>query len=151
MNIEELEKEIRQSFKETSVPDCPIREKGDVEGFDSVNLLKRFPKGVRWEKISPEVIDNSCHSLPFFDEEALAHYLPAFLIRALTNMEVYEFTFYTLTPRSGIDSGLRRLKFFLTDSQLDCIRKFLMDAENRFSLKTSEEMNLFWVRPSHTK
>ena len=143
MSAEELIEKIRGAFKHTKPPGNPIRDTGDVDGVDSVDLLNGFPPGAFWELIDQQVIDYNCHSLPFFNEMAYVYYLPSFLIRSLSNGEVYEFTFYSLTPVS-VDLDLETKKKLLTESQLDCVRQFLCEAKTTKGFEITKEMHYFW-------
>ena len=96
--VEVFRRRLHQSF-----PPEPFF--GDVTSLcecDECVALRLNLPGKRWDEVPPEFIDFNSGSLPLLLPDALAEFLPAYLIRSMETLDqdcvVAEFTMYFVCP-----------------------------------------------------
>jgi len=130
--IEQLREEIRQAFPpsvfEGPATDCKCEECAEIS-----NTLAHK----RWDEVPHSFLDFTC-SPTLFTPQAFAAFLPAYLLRALDDLEgstvVLEFTTYSLSPydsdgdveqqKRNIERLLMRARV-MTAAQISAVRDFL--------------------------
>lgn len=125
---------IRKAFEDVP-PSKTIREIAPHE-CPECDELGRALLGRHYYDLPPSVIDYFYEALPLLSPQALHHYLPAWLLRALDNPggNVIEFTVYHLSPsmkQMAEAKGYFEERFAVFDSaQRKSIRDFLHDVED---------------------
>ncbi|MBE0657539.1 MAG: hypothetical protein IH602_07600 [Bryobacteraceae bacterium] len=140
-DLEALRQRIREAFPPTAY-------KGEVTACRCAecNQIKRDFRRKSWDQVSAEAIDLTESPVLFHEVEAVHAFLPAFLLRALDDLDekttVLEMTIYSISPctedverRSDSPefeqmrvTRLRRLHQMLSPSQLRVLRDFLVFA-----------------------
>lgn len=144
MNIEWYKTTLRTAFPVEGAPALVATDEGDFGGIDAEEIRRDFCVGCRWDEIQDAALDRNCYSLDFFSDEAYRYYLPAFLLRALSNNEVYQFTIFSLAPEGPLDQLFFRRNALFNLQQVECIVAILNDAEKRKGYKHSNEVKSFW-------
>lgn len=125
---------IREAFDAVPVPG-KIRDIAPHECLECEELAKAL-MNKPYHELPANLVDQFYESLPLLSPQALHHYLPAWLLRALENpgAEVMEFTIYHLSPspKSITESkAYFEERFSVFDrKQREAIADFLLDVKD---------------------
>lgn len=127
MDLEPLKERIRLAFAESAPFQGPVT-RCDCEECSETRLAL---SGRRWQTVSPEFLKIN-YSPALIEAEALAAFLPAYLLNALDGYEVdepsYEFMIYSLCPtppKFSCNEKILATAAMLTASQREVVRDFI--------------------------
>jgi hypothetical protein len=127
-----MRERIIQAFRNAPYPgdDHLIRNPGAAQMDDYAQIIKHCT-GKSWMECDHEAIINNDVNLPFFSPEALAYYLPAFMLVALDDPggSATEEIEFALTPPRATDrertTHFQRMAAHFSAEQRAVIRDFL--------------------------
>lgn len=153
-----LRERVIQAFREAPYPgDNNLIRNPDAPFMDDYAQIIKHCTGRSWTECDREAIVNNDVNLPFFSPEALAYYLPAFMLVALDEPEGSETDkiVFSLMPPAPDDaertSYFQRMVSRFTPEQREVIRDFLEMAagqEEQFVAESDarKALQAYWGR-----